>query len=260
VAGCIGLGLAFGGWRAAALAALIVAVAIAISPWSGSPVVLFFGGPILVAGAAVVTGLAARARRRAATAGAVLLACAVAGTAWGVYLDHRVVDRSPERPVLVDERTTAHRGIRVGMETAEVRRVLPNPVVGSELAPLGPDDDEIGGPTSITDVDENGFRYRDLVVMLDGPRVTGYVTTDDDAQTRTGVGVGDSLELAKRRYRNLGCDEATFHDSNTPEYPFCEGDLGRDVALFISGDPIDSLWVYREPEIDKWTPGRLTPR
>lgn len=153
----------------------------------------------------------AEAERHAADVGLGLLVLALAATGWGIFLDHRVVDRVPSRPVLVDERTGAYRGIAPGAAAARVRRLFGEPVVDSGNyvpRPLAARPKEVSSPGSLPGWQP--WRYKKLVVFISGGEVRGYLTTERSAQTQMGVGVGDSLTLAKRRHPGLECDGVTL--------------------------------------------------
>lgn len=193
----------------------------------------------------------ARAERGAATAGLGVICLTSALTAWGVYLDQRVVDRSPSGPLLVDERTGAFRGIRPGASASRALSLFGRPVHGPENfapTPLDLEHDDVSGPSSLPSSEV--WRYRELVVLVAGERVGGYLTTDPSAQTSAGVGVGDSLAIAERAYARLDCFGVTLgSDAVNPSYPGCEGALRSGDWIWFGGDPIDSVWVLETDAI-----------
>ena len=213
---------------------------------------------VLVSAALIALGVAVRRRRRRRGAkterrvvhvGFGILALAVAVTGWGIYLDHRVVDRSPSRPLLVDERTGGYRGMAPGAPAARARRLFGEPVIDSRdyvPRPLDTEPREVSSPGSLPGWQP--WRYEKLVVFTSGGQVRGYLTTDRSAQTQTGVGVGDSLVLAERRQPGLDCDGVTLgSDAVNPSYPACQGPLSSGHWIFFGGDPIDSIWVQQRP-------------
>lgn len=224
------------------------------------PLAIFFA--VLVAAGIGVRALArrrgARADRGAARVGIGLICLALAFTAWGVYLDHRVVDRSPSKPLLLDERSGTFRVIAPGVPAEYVRSLFGRPVLGEENrvpTPLGEDFKDVRGPSSM--VRSQAWRYRKLVVFVVGARVHGYLTTDPSAQTAAGVGVRDSLAIAERAYRNLNCFGVTAgSDAVNPSYPSCEGQLKNGNVIQFGGDPIASITVQ---ERDPYIPARRPP-
>ena len=86
--------------------------------------------------------------------------------------------------------------------------------------------------------------FPQLAVFVDNGRVRGIATPDSAAQTREGVGVGDSLEIAKRHYQGLDCYGVTLgSDSTRPSYPACAGRLKGGNEVYFGGDPVDTIWV-----------------
>lgn len=187
----------------------------------------------------------ARADRRAAGVGFALICLTSALTGWGIYLDQRVVDRTPSTPLLIDQRSGTFRGIAPGIAASRVRSLFGRPVLGDEdraAAPLGQDPGDISGPSSMQI--SQAWRYRELVVFVADGRVLAYLTTDRSAQTAAGVGVGDSLVIAERAYAGLDCSGMTLvHDAVRPSYLVCTGALPSGDQIWFGGDPIDSIWV-----------------
>ena len=254
LANSVAIGLVGGRWWLL-LAALGL---IALAPLTTQePVFYAVGLPmfVLVSAALIALGVAVRGaerrrsaetERRAVHVGLGILALAVAVTGWGIYLDHRVVDRSPSRPLLVDERTGGYRGIAPGAPAARARRLFGEPVIDSSdyaPRPLDTGPREVSGPRSRPG-DWQPWRYEKLVVFTSEGRIRGYLTTDRSAQTQTRVGVGDSLVLAERRHPDLVCDGVTLgSDAVIASYPACQGPLPSGHWIFLGGDPIDSIWV-----------------
>ncbi len=194
---------------------------------------------------ALARGRGARADRRAGGVGLALICLTSALTGWGIYLDLRVVDRTPSTPLLIDHRNGTFRGIAPGIAASRVRSLFGRPVLGDEdraAAPLGQDPGDISGSPSLRF--SEAWRYRELVVFVTGGRVLSYLTTDRSAQTAAGVGIGDSLVIAERAYPGLDCSGMTLgHDAVRPSYLVCEGALPSGVRVWFGGDPIDSIWV-----------------
>lgn len=257
LAACFALGLISARWR-------VLLAALALLPLGAlnrapEPGLFLFLVPLLalVACAAIAAGIGVHrliARRRAdapRTAGLSILCIALTLLAAGVYLDQRVVDRRPSSPQLVDERSGSLRGIAAGQPIAQVLVRLGPPVVGSAdvaPSPLGVGAD-LSGPSSMP-AGWQTWRYRDIAVLHSRGKVRGYLTTDPRAQTAAGVGVGDSLAIARRAYSNLDCSGVSIgSDSSNPSYLACVGRLRSGDAIWFGGDPIDSIWVLRDSDL-----------
>ena len=163
-------------------------------------------------------------------------------------------DRKPTRPIRLDELRGTYRGVAIGDSTQEMRRRLgaPAPLAKADecdLCPVGTDYYDIGPPTSIAPPSrkpgpehegEGDGRYRDVAVLIDHRHVFGFVITAEGAQTRRGVGIGDDLHLASRRYRTVRCGTAN-EGSEYPNFPFCSGRVARRRYIWFGQDPIRSI-------------------
>jgi len=178
--------------------------------------------------------------------GALLAVAATATVAFSAYREYRFVDEQPERPLVVDEREASFRGVAVGDPVRRARKAFgPGQRGGDGFEPLGADPGGLSTPTTLPDM--QALRYPELVVFVTRGRVRGFTTTDPDAETKAGAGVGDSLRVAKRVYRNLECDTATEGgDEITPVYPYCAGRLRDGVYLWLGGNPIDNITVLKD--------------
>ncbi len=251
----LALGLLVGRWRAAAFAAFLLPLAL-LGP-RDHPLALFFlaviGVPFEAAVVAAGVGLRKALDRRQAMAGKLLgataMGAALALVGYGVYLDARVVDESPSAPLLLDEQTGAYRGLQTGASLDRLQSLFGPGTPGDPNrvpSPLEVGPTEVSGPPFLP-ADLTTLRYPDLAVLVQGGRVRGYVTTAEDAETRAGVGVGDSLSVAKQRYAGLACGVKDLgHDQPYPAYPQCFGRLPTGETLSFGGDPIDSLWVIAD--------------
>ena len=261
-AASVALGLLLASWWAVLLGApLTVIVVIVTAP--DDPLAPL-GGLIVGATAAIaiavgvaVAKLATRRVERAwpRALGAAGMAAAGVATVGGLALELREFDDTPAAPVLLDERSGTYRGLRVGMPLEQARSMLGPGVDGDpglSPAPLGEDHGDISGPSAMPGY--RYLRYPSLVVMHERRKVSGYITTAGDAETRAGVGVGDSLSIAEKRYRPLDCDDVTFGDSTIPSYRACEGRLPSGPVIWFGGDPIDSIWVFSESEFERDLP------
>ena len=202
-----------------------------------------------------------RADRRAAGAGAALLCLTSAVTGWAIYLDHRVVDRVPSSPLLIDEHSGAYRGVAPGDPTGRVRRLLGPPADDSgEYIPY-PLRAEAGDITGGGVPAGQTWRYPTLVVFASEGRVPAYLTTDPSAQTPAGVGIGDSLKIAKRAYSNLSCGGVIGgSDAVNPYALACRGWLEGGATISFGGDPIDNILVRNDPEPPRNPPIRRRAR
>ncbi len=251
----VAVGLVAGRWWMLLAPLSLIALA-PLGTFSEPPLFYAFVVPalVIVSAALIALGLALRmpirrrgaeAERRAAYVGLGLLGLAVAITGWGIHLDHRVIDRVPFRPLLIDERTGAYRGIVPGAPAGRAQQLFGEPVLGRRgpaPSPLDVDPVEVPGPSSRPNWEV--WRYKRLVVFASGGRVRGYLTTDPSAQTALGAGVGDSLAVARRRHPSLRCYGVTLgSDTVNPSYPACEGSLPGRGRIFFGGDPIGSIWV-----------------
>lgn len=219
--------------------------------------------PLMGAGGAVAIGLVAAGTRRAAelvprsapflprvALGIAALAAVLA--AWGVRIDHRVIDRTPARPVPLSDRTGAFRGVAVGDGLRAVRARLGAPVVagaGSSDAgrPLDAPKD-FAGPEELPAGDT--WRYDGLALVVSRSRVLAVVVTDRSAQTPPGVGIGDSIEVVRRTYGGLKCEGVRLGEATNPAYPACRsrllGEPGRRrTGITFSGDPVGSVVLQR---------------
>jgi hypothetical protein len=179
-----------------------------------------------------------------------LLAVAVvAVVAFGVWDDRHghgpaaIVSVTPHHPELVDLRGAgAFRRVHLGEPTAGVVRSLGQPLgYGTSASPtLPPAAAELpGGPA-----DAVSLSYTDLEVYTRHDRVVWIVVTAPDAQTLRGIGVGDSLALARRAYPLLRCDQ---HDSSTDEGPIgppiCRERVRQGLNIELIDDPIETMVV-----------------
>ena len=82
------------------------------------------------------------------------------------------------------------------------------------------------------------------MVTYGGARVwTGATIRDPRAETAKGVGIGDNLELARRRYPGINCF-VPLHAFNTPWCGFGGGYGGVDwPTVHFIGDPIEVIEV-----------------
>jgi hypothetical protein len=161
----------------------------------------------------------------------------------------------PHDPLVLDWKRGTYEGLRLGHDSAKLRRILGPPLRhGPEepFEPIGEDFYEIGGLTNFADPKigtapggSSTLRYRRRVFLTTAHRLTAWGTTDHRAQTPEGVGIGDRQELVTRRYPAADCfiqNEGTEY----PEYPLCRVRVCAGRLLGFGGDPIKSLWLAAE--------------
>lgn len=172
------------------------------------------------------------------------------GVLW--YRDTRhtsIVSVAPEHPELVGLRVGSFRGVRLGEDTRAVVRTLGKPVKWGDFpTPTDASEDAIppSGPGEAISLD-----YSDTAIDTAAGRVVWIVTISPRAQTSRGVGVGDSLAIARRAYPHLTCAP---HDAGVDEAfgpPFCYAQMRPGVNIELIGDPILTIVVHgRRPRSD----------
>jgi hypothetical protein len=243
----LGLGLAVGRFWVVALP-FLVAAPYALAGDDGSNAFAYrlpgrgLGILALTAAILVLTGVLLRTGRLRPSAwvGAALLALAAIPLVWAGYRQLRPLDEPGTRPI-----TTSFRGVSLedtrGQATAALGAAPASS--GSSIAPLGEDFAEIGGPPFVATPGSTiqSFRYRGTTVLVSDDRVYGILTTDDEAETAEGVGVGDNLEIAEDAYPNLECGVASATEYRT--FPYCGGRLAPGRWIWFGQDPIRSIVV-----------------
>jgi hypothetical protein len=244
----LGLGLAVGRFWPVALPFLL-AIPYALADDDGSNAfayrlpALAIGVFALAAAVLVLTGVLLRTGRRPppASVGAALMLLGAVPLAWAGYRQLRPLDESGE--VLIADDPGSFRAVRLGAPRVRVIAELGSSTGsrGSSIAPIGEDFDHIGGPPFIATPGSRHetLRYRDTSVLLADDRVYGFVITDEDAETTAGVGVGDSLEVARDAYPSLDCGIARAGEYRT--FPYCGGSLGLGRWIWFGQDPIRSI-------------------
>lgn len=201
-AATVGVGLVVGRWPAILVGLILVPALIVFNRAEEPALLVVFVAPFAAGSAALLAAAAVAVRkladrrgkgRPAATAGVAAVLAGLAGTAWGVYLDHRVVNRAPERPTAIELERARYRGVSIGMPSSDLPRVLGSRGRRHDAATVADQEGE-SGPGSRPTWEVRTFPR--LAVFVDSGRVRGIATPDSAAQTREGVGVGDSLEIA----------------------------------------------------------------
>lgn len=186
---------------------------------------------------------------RAAVAATVLAAVLAA---WGVRMDGRVVEVTPERPLVVSDRTGSFRGVSLATPLDAVRARLGVPTIvpeGDRAAgrPL----DAPAGLALPGDLPEGEtWRYAGVALLVRGSRIEAMVVSDARAETAAGVGVGDSLGISRRAYGGLACSGVRRSGATNPAYPACRSRLpGREglrrVGIVFAGDPVQTVTLRR---------------
>jgi hypothetical protein len=241
----LGLGLAVGRFGVVAMPFLVVGP-YALAGDDGSNAfsyrlpALALGVFAVAAAVLVLTGVLLRTGRRPPPAwvGAALFLLATVPLIWAGYRHVRPLDETGDRVV-----TTSFRGVSLDDTRSDVAAAL-GPVPesrGSSIAPVGEDFDEIGGPPFVATPGSThqSLRYRDTTVLVSDNRVYGILTTDEEAETTEGVGVGDNLDVAEDAYPGLDCGVARAGEYRT--FPYCSGRLGPGRWVWFGQDPIRSI-------------------
>jgi hypothetical protein len=238
----LGLGIAVGRYWATAVP-FLVAAPLALAGDDGSNAFSYrlpapaIGVFALAAAVLVLTGVLLRTGRFPVPdwAGAALLLVGALPLLWAGYRQVRPLDENGDRLVSV-----RYGGVGLGASRAAALAALGPPPrsQGGSVAPLGDDFDGIGGPPFIATPGSSheALRYRGVSVLLSDRRVHGFVITDGEAETREGVGVGDSLGLAEDRYPSLDCGIAEADEFRT--FPYCGGRIAARRWIWFGQDPI----------------------
>ena len=109
-------------------------------------------------------------------------------------------------------------------------RVLPDDTRSRGVGPsvtTGPSSLEAGG-------DE--LRYgRDVAFLLDRRRVNFVMVADRRAQTRAGVGPGDSLDRFRDAYPAMRCREGSIGSDEPIPFPECSVRIAENRWLYVGG-------------------------
>jgi hypothetical protein len=166
-------------------------------------------------------------------------------------------DRSGEQPLVLDSKRGIYERVRLGDRTARVIQLLGRPErrgPNQPGLPIGEEGEDIGvlnaGSPDIGRhvADFDNLRYKRRVFGTVGGRVTDWGTTDKRAETPEGVGIGDSRELVKRRYRQADC-YIKNEDTEYVSWPICEVRVCKGRLLGFGGSPIKSIWLAAETKV-----------
>ena len=151
--------------------------------------------------------------------------------------------RSESATVSIDEQTGAYRGVRFGTSERGVIRTLGEPDRSPGFAPAGQNPSQIGVPASIPG--PGGLLKYEGVGFLATPDggVYALIVTRAGATTMRGVSIGDSLDVARKKYR-LDCQKVAGGESllgGHENYPSCHARVGRGTDIWFGRDPIRSI-------------------
>ena len=156
------------------------------------------------------------------------------------------------RPKVLDEVRGRYRGTAIGdRRSAALRRQGKPPRAKSkdDNGPVDSDFYEDGTPSSWSPPGASSFYLGDLnyrgrsYLIEDGrgdPPVYGFIITDRRAQTARGVGIGDTLAYARRRYPQLRCDVVN-QGTEYVAFPACRARIAPRRYLGFGQNPIRSI-------------------
>lgn len=156
------------------------------------------------------------------------------------------------RPKVLDERRGRYRGTAIGdRRSAALRRQGKPPRAKSkdDNGPVDSDFYEDGTPSSwsppgASSVYLGDLNYRGRSYLIeDGrgdPPVYGFIITDRRAQTSRGVGIGDTLAHARKRYPRLRCDVVN-QGTEYVAFPACRAQIAPRRYLGFGQNPIRSI-------------------
>jgi hypothetical protein len=142
----------------------------------------------------------------------------------------------PEPRERVDEHAGRFRGVAIGDRSAQVRHRLgpPRPYNAQGRIP--------GGESTIPYLSAGGgLSYKGAFYAVKDKRVTAIIAYGDGAGTTNGVGIGDPLGDAQKKYREADCHAEELGDPTRDAY--WEVQTGKHLWLWLGGDPIDNIVV-----------------
>jgi len=187
--------------------------------------------------------------------------CLLAGCGAGVDVVDDLPARQVQRPdpIIVDEQGR-YRGISIGDRRSAViarhGRSLRSPR-NDDSGPIGSDED--GTPGNWRPPGPDGGRvtpgdvaYRESAYLVEqrrrDPRAYGFIVTDPRAQTLKGVGVGDTLAFAVKRYPQMRCDVVgPANEAVRPQFPACRARVAPRRYLGFGQNPIRSITLMTVP-------------
>lgn len=192
--------------------------------------------------------------------GLALLSCCALALA---HVNRQFVVVKRAHPLPIDEFSGRFRGVGIGDTPERVQAALgiaPRWRVTDDTHPVGDDSSTIlGGPSfgqaPGEKLDDDGFlRYRGVSLATNNGRVRSLEITTPRAETKHGLGIGDSIQRVRRIYPQLSCvDGNAGTDGSTLPYPYCTGEIAPDRYIFFTGDydmhgsPIVDIWLASVP-------------
>ena len=236
VAGWIALGLG-AGLVATSWWSLALAVPAGIAVWQHVPVeVSFFAALIVGVATALLLAVGTAIGKHSSYArwvGVALLCACFLTLPYGAFRHLRPYNVTPAFAVPFDVDLGSAGDVHIDEDVSDVR-------------------ERLGPPDAV----EDGVFSRDgLTVWHEDGLVVAVEAEDERFQTTDGVGVGDSLAYARRRWPGLVCGRDGFRE------PYCAGFAGLNLIL-VEGNPIRSLTVSANrcwPDLEGlWPPGADT--
>lgn len=176
-------------------------------------------------------------------------------------------DDAPDRRLSIDERRGTVDKVRIGSAKRDVREHFgdygDNPGA-YPIEPLEIDEEEgSGGPWSVVTGphhlgpdgikgEQVTLRYRGASFFVRHDRVFGFMVTSRGGATSRGVGIGDELADAERKYPGFRCEEESHGDTTAPQKAHCAGQASDGLLTYFGGDPIESITVARRNSIPNY--------
>jgi hypothetical protein len=185
----------------------------------------------------------------------VVLPCAVIGCYPGLLPARHA--RRPRPKVLV-ERRGRYRGTTIGDLRSVALQRQGTPPKARSVDDKGPVDSNLyedGTPSTWTPPGNSAVPGRDLnyrgraYLVEDGAGdrpVYGFIITDRRAETSRGVGIGDTLAYARRRYPQLRCDVVN-QGTEYVAFPACRARIAPRRYLGFGQNPIASISLMTVP-------------
>ena len=267
----VGAGLLLRQWRWLGLFILLVPVAVVVGLMLENPLVLIFGGVFLAPPALVPLALGVgvgkalerrdrwtrfSVRQRASAVAGAMVALAVLPMLVALINKARTVRVERPHPVAIDERRGAVLGVGLGDRASRVRAVFgaaPRWGGDQSTGPLDEDGGALGSPSAGPSRRDTFLRYPKHSFWINGDRVWSVDIIDRGAQTRRGLGVGDSLSLVEDAYPTLRCEEGDAGSDEPDPFPYCSGRTGPGTYIYFGADytkpgtPVTAITLARRP-------------
>ena len=238
---------------------LVFAPAVALVAFGADqgPVVFFellFGIPVMAVASLVGVGarkgiehvLRRRDKRRLRAAPPLLgiaAACAAsAPVAIALAQQGDIVRQHRSNPLIIDEHAGRVDGVGIGDPAARVIAAFGTAPRWTITQPDSPLDLKPGDYLGSTYVPSHGrgtpyvLRFPHAAFDVTGGRVNFIQLTDTNAQTRRGIGPGDSIALVQDLYPQLHCAEGDAGEDEPIPFRFCTGQTGPHSYMYFSGN------------------------